>query len=84
MSGRIDASTTRSAWTLPTSPQASTTAVASEPALIGAVDVGCGYAPTVETMFARRASPSSTAGHGQTTAIVCRLTRDHLFSLPMQ
>jgi hypothetical protein len=41
MSGRIDASTTRRASTPRTLPQASTTAVGSEPAPIGAVDVGC-------------------------------------------
>src|ERR1700680_1003292 len=46
MSGRIDASTTRNAWTPRTLPQASTTTVGSESAPIGTVDVGNGPSET--------------------------------------
>ena len=60
MSGGIGASTTRSASTPRTSTYASTMAVGSEIAPIETVDVGCRYAATLATMFARSASPSST------------------------
>ena len=65
ISGMMDASAMRRLSIPRTLPQASTTAVGSESAPIGTVEVGCRYEAILATMFVRRPSPSSMAHANQ-------------------